>query len=249
MRLEIDYDSAVSSSLFRTKGCLVLLSNRSLPYLILNATLLRSGRPVSSTKYMMIEIEPNKEDSFDISKNMRISPGSYSCILDVSGPSGQLTSEARECSMIEPLFTELPAPEPKPKTSSAQPSPLRGETLKAREKSHDSSEERAEAGEEELSVPSGSHEKSIKSPERTKSDDKVSLDNASFEEDENLSQKGIGSNDSKKEGSLVGSTTSNKYHLPSCRYATKIQPENRVYFANGEEAKRKGYIPCKTCNP
>lgn len=275
IRLEIDYDSAVSSSLFRTKGCLVLWGNRSLPYLILNATLLMSGRPVSSTKYMMIEIEPNKEDSFDISKNMRISPGSYSCILDVSGPSGQLISEARGCSMMEPFFTESPAPEPKleskPKTSSAQQSPSKEEPLKAGEKSNDSSEGLAKAREEELSMPSGSPEKLIKSPERTKSSGKVSSDNVSYEEDENLSQKVIGSNGSKnslegrdqesdvsepgadadtlQDGSLVGSTTSNKYHLPSCRYATKIRPENRAYFANEEEAKRKGYNPCKTCNP
>lgn len=50
-------------------------------------------------------------------------------------------------------------------------------------------------------------------------------------------------------GSLVGSTSSNKYHRPDCRFAVKIKPENRVYFANAKEAQRQGYQPCRTCNP
>jgi hypothetical protein len=50
-------------------------------------------------------------------------------------------------------------------------------------------------------------------------------------------------------GGLVGSTSSNRYHRPDCRYAIKIKPENRVYFANADEAERQGYLPCKTCNP
>jgi hypothetical protein len=47
----------------------------------------------------------------------------------------------------------------------------------------------------------------------------------------------------------IGSKSSNKYHMPECRYAAKIQKENRVEFASSEEAKRQGYLPCKVCNP
>jgi methylphosphotriester-DNA--protein-cysteine methyltransferase len=47
----------------------------------------------------------------------------------------------------------------------------------------------------------------------------------------------------------VGSKTSKKYHRPDCRYALKIKPENRIYFAGIEEAQKQGYIPCKTCSP
>jgi hypothetical protein len=124
----------------------------------------------------------------------------------------------------------------------------------------------------EQPAPTSTPENSIKSPEMTKAGCKASSDNVSSE-DESLSQKDTGSSSSKSslegrdqeaevsepdaetlaetlhEGQLVGSTTSNKYHLPSCRYAVKIKPENRIYFANEEEAKKKGYIPCKTCNP
>ena len=41
-----------------------------------------------------------------------------------------------------------------------------------------------------------------------------------------------------------------KFHEPSCSHAKKISDKNRVTF-NGtrEEAIRKGYDPCKVCNP
>lgn len=41
----------------------------------------------------------------------------------------------------------------------------------------------------------------------------------------------------------VGSKNSNKYHLPSCSFAKRIKPENRVCFASREEAEKKGYQP------
>lgn len=260
--LEIDYDSEVSSSLFKSKGYLMLQGNRSLPYLILNATLLKAGKPISSTKYMMMEIEPNRENSFDISKNMRISPGSYSCILEVSGPSGQVASETRECHMMEPFFAKSPVP--KPELKSPLSKPLIPEIPTAKPSSLKPSPIR----EEDLPLPSGRPEEAAKSAEWKKEDDKVSSDNI-LSEDEDMHKEGVGSNDSEKSlegqdqeatasapgvnasqyGSLVGSTTSNKYHLPSCRFAAKIRPENRIYFANEEDAKKKGYISCKTCNP
>jgi hypothetical protein len=48
---------------------------------------------------------------------------------------------------------------------------------------------------------------------------------------------------------LTGSSTSKKYHLPDCRYAAKIKPENKINFQSPEDAKRQGYLPCKSCNP
>ncbi len=46
---------------------------------------------------------------------------------------------------------------------------------------------------------------------------------------------------------LVGSKTSDKYHKLICPSAAKIK--QKVYFKSAEDAKKKGYKPCKTCNP
>ena len=45
----------------------------------------------------------------------------------------------------------------------------------------------------------------------------------------------------------VGSKNSNKYHLPACRWAKNIKPENMVCFKDENEAKLKGYQPDKNC--
>jgi len=45
----------------------------------------------------------------------------------------------------------------------------------------------------------------------------------------------------------VGSKNSNKYHLPTCRYAKGIKAENRVCFSSQDEAKSKGYVADKNC--
>lgn len=47
--------------------------------------------------------------------------------------------------------------------------------------------------------------------------------------------------------SFLGSKNSNKYHLPSCRWAKSIKPENRVCFSSEDEAKSRGYLPDKNC--
>lgn len=58
--------------------------------------------------------------------------------------------------------------------------------------------------------------------------------------------------DSQKNGKLsttqqgaclfVGSKNSVKYHSPSCSYAKRIKPENRVCFSSKEEAEKRGYV-------
>ncbi len=45
------------------------------------------------------------------------------------------------------------------------------------------------------------------------------------------------------------STTSNKYHQASCKWAKKIKPARLIKFNTPEEAKNSGYIPCKYCKP
>jgi methylphosphotriester-DNA--protein-cysteine methyltransferase len=47
----------------------------------------------------------------------------------------------------------------------------------------------------------------------------------------------------------VGSSKSNKYHYPTCKWALKIHPDNLVTFKSAKEALDKGYVPCKVCRP
>ena len=48
---------------------------------------------------------------------------------------------------------------------------------------------------------------------------------------------------------FVGSTQSDKYHYPSCRWAKKILPQNEIWFSSSAEAKAAGYVPCGVCKP
>lgn len=45
----------------------------------------------------------------------------------------------------------------------------------------------------------------------------------------------------------VASKNSNKYHLPTCQWAAKIKPENKVCFSSAEEAQSRGYQGAKCC--
>ena len=47
----------------------------------------------------------------------------------------------------------------------------------------------------------------------------------------------------------VGSKHSNKYHYTWCKWAQKINPNNKVVFNSVKEALDAGYIPCKVCKP
>lgn len=47
----------------------------------------------------------------------------------------------------------------------------------------------------------------------------------------------------------VGSSESDKYHRPTCRWTSDINDSNLVHFDTIEEAQAANYIPCKTCNP
>ncbi len=47
-----------------------------------------------------------------------------------------------------------------------------------------------------------------------------------------------------KQGRLIGSVNSNKYHWPDCPWAKKISSENQIWFESEEKARNAGYIPC-----
>jgi hypothetical protein len=47
----------------------------------------------------------------------------------------------------------------------------------------------------------------------------------------------------------VGSTTSNKYHYPSCKWAKTIKASRLIKFKSVKEAQERGYIPCPVCKP
>jgi hypothetical protein len=47
----------------------------------------------------------------------------------------------------------------------------------------------------------------------------------------------------------VASDDSDRFHVPNCRWAGNINPENRIEFADRERALEKGYTPCGTCRP
>jgi hypothetical protein len=45
----------------------------------------------------------------------------------------------------------------------------------------------------------------------------------------------------------VGSSESDKYHFPTCRWTNAIHEYNLVHFDSIEEAKAFGYSPCGSC--
>ncbi|MEO0097264.1 MAG: Ada metal-binding domain-containing protein [candidate division WOR-3 bacterium] len=47
----------------------------------------------------------------------------------------------------------------------------------------------------------------------------------------------------------IGNSKTLKFHQSDCQWAKKINPANKVYFNSKEEALKKGYQPCKICNP
>ena len=102
LQLHMDFDSDVSSNLFRVRGSLIFAGNSSFPYLLLNATLRQGDKAVGSTKLLFIQTKPDEDLSFEISKNMKIPRARYNCTLEVVGPGGLLDCETRECGLAEP---------------------------------------------------------------------------------------------------------------------------------------------------
>lgn len=55
--------------------------------------------------------------------------------------------------------------------------------------------------------------------------------------------------ESLKQYAYVGSSESDKYHKPTCRWTSKINDGNLIHFDSVEEAQAAGYEPCGTCKP
>jgi hypothetical protein len=98
--LQMDYDVELSDDLFRVRGNLLYPMNDSLDYLLINATLQQGELLSLSTKYLLMEVEPNRDYSFEICKSVRLALGEYDCTLRAEGPHGVLAEERRRVSLV-----------------------------------------------------------------------------------------------------------------------------------------------------
>src|SRR3989338_3258909 len=48
-------------------------------------------------------------------------------------------------------------------------------------------------------------------------------------------------------GLIVASRTGSAYYFPWCASASKIAPQNQVWFASEKKARQAGYSPAKNC--
>jgi hypothetical protein len=122
--LQMDFDAELRSDLFGVRGNIMLPGNSSLAYLMLNATLRRGDGEQFSTKYLLMQIEPNRDYSFEITKNAKIPAGEYDCTLEAKGPQGVLAEESRRISLAQPwqnpAFEQVSWPEELDEKASVQ---------------------------------------------------------------------------------------------------------------------------------
>jgi len=226
----MDFDSELSSDLFCVRGNIMLPGNSSIAYLLLNATLCQGSTAQFGTKYLLMELEPEQDYSFEIAKNVKIPAGEYDCILEAKGPQGLLARESRKVSLVseqKPIFEQFPWPvdlDPDNKVSSQEDLQVRAEEESALQNEFSENAQQKE----DSGVVTGKE----KEPVSTK---------------DSLQAPSTSSREAK--GKFMGSITSKKYHRLDCRYALKIKPENSIYFQNIEDAEGQGYLPCKVCNP
>ncbi len=57
------------------------------------------------------------------------------------------------------------------------------------------------------------------------------------------------SSDSSSGAVYWASDDSNKFHIPSCEWAQKISPYNKIVYHSRQEAINDGRIPCHVCYP
>jgi hypothetical protein len=226
----MDFDSELQSDLFCVRGNILLPGNSSLAYLLLNATLCKGSIVQFGTKYLLMDIEPEQDHSFEIAKNVKIPAGEYDCILEAKGPQGLLAIEQRKVSLLseqQPVFDTFPWPvdlDLDSKVSRQEDRQVRAEEGSA---VHNEISERASEKED--------------SGVLTDKEKELAGNSGSLQASSTLSQE--------VEGKFMGSITSKKYHRLDCRYALKIKPENCIYFQSNEDAEGQGYLPCKVCNP
>lgn len=233
--IDLDFQSEIKGKIFRTWGRLFV--NSSEPYLLLNASLIQEGRLVERARLLMIDVQPAPQN-FEISEFVRLpSSRDYRCLLTVTSSAGLLASAERACqvediSRSQQYFTgEVSGPEAAGMADEADI-----------ERTY--SEEAAFSEDKRVSEDSGS----VASGEESASVESIS--SVPQTEDERSVSASIDSDIAAPSGmSYVASKTSTKYHLPSCRYAEQIKSDKRVWFASEEDARRRGYTPCKVCNP
>lgn len=240
-RLQMDFDAELGSDLFGVRGNVVLPGNSTLAYLMLNATLAGEEKQFC-TKYLLMQLEPNRDYSFEIARNVNLVPGEYNCTLEAKGPGGVLAKETRRCHLEEPVSSppveliywpqeSLPAAAPEPPQKIADESSLEAEITDGPDESR------------------GFAKESYAAPEDLK--DKEEAEDISIGTDLIGADLTLPASSTSLQGDarFVGSATSKKYHRPDCRYALKIKPENLIYFQSEEDAKEQGYLPCKSCSP
>ncbi|MDF0592845.1 Ada metal-binding domain-containing protein [Methanotrichaceae archaeon M04Ac] len=243
----VEFNSSVSSTLFRTWGSLTLQGRSTLPYLILNATLWDGDRLVENTRYMMMEVEPGERRDFDIRERCLLTPErGYSSILEVEEPGGLFLPERRDCIIAEdgPKIViwddgrDLYGKEATPKAPSKEPLTLSRSADEAIASSKSTPVYRETAAYREI-LP---HQETpvYRGVPINQGASVYRETPANIEAEESFED---------LEYRYVGSKNSDKYHLPDCTSAKKIKDENRVYFSDVWEAREAGYSPCKACNP
>ena len=224
---QMDFDSEISPDLFCVRGSIMQPGNRSLAYVLLNATLCHGSKAQFYTKYLLMDLQPGKDNSFEIAKNVKIPPGEYVCILEATGPQGLLANESRMVSLApeeKPVFELIPWPEDLDPDSS-------GVADEPDQSLEDSEAQKGPSGD----VSADKASRSVTGEEGQSATEVQSLQASSSSQEDG--------------GKLMGSITSKKYHRPDCRYAIKIKPDNRIYFQSREDAELQGYLPCKVCSP
>ena len=240
-RLQMDFDAELRCDLFGVRGNIVLPANSTLAYLMLNATL-EGEEKQFCTKYLLMQLEPNRDYSFEIARNVKIPAGEYNCTLEAKGPVGVLAKETRRCHLEEPVSSppveliywpqgSLPAAAPELPQKIADESSPEAEIADGPDESRGFAKESNAAKED---------------PKAKEEAEDISTGTDLIGADLTLP---ASSTSLQEDARFVGSATSKKYHRPDCRYALKIKPENLIYFQSEEDAKGQGYLPCKSCNP
>ncbi len=234
-RLQMDYDVELSCDLFRLQGDLLFPGAADLGYILLNASLRKEMSPVLSTKYLLMQVEADREYGFEICKSCRLESGDYDCILRAEAPQGVIAEEVRKVSLME--SRDRPEGWSQAEESAFWQMIEEYERVEdvGKENERDDGVGKADEGADGVGKADEGADGVGKENERA---DGVGKENEGDED-------GLSSH----EDALVGSKSSKKYHRPDCRFAQKIKPENLISFSGVEDARREGYLPCKVCNP
>ena len=263
--LQMDFDVELSRDLFRLQGDLLLPGATNLGYILLNASLLKEESPIFSTKYLLMQVEPNREYGFEICRSCRLESGEYDCILNAESPQGIIAKEVRKVG--------LEGSKDRPDGWSQAEETAFWQMIEEYDREDDNAGDERE--EDESGAVEGEEDKSDEVMEGEARREAGAIEEGAYREDDPMvdgvgkeSQVessnsesssialfsgyragGDGDGMSSNEERLVASKSSKKYHRPDCRFAQKIKPENLISFSGVEDAKREGYLPCKFCNP